>query len=99
MKIKKKWFISNRSFSTGTTRVAGNKKGILTRSRQPKRIAYVIRDRYRQIPSLNLEAGSKRFDFEFLNEDDKRDYEYWSNRDNDEYGEDKYYDNVNVIDV
>ena len=40
----------------GTTRVGGNKKGIFTRQRQPKRVAYVLRERYRNLPSLLKET-------------------------------------------
>lgn len=36
----------------GTTRVDGNRKGILTRQRQPKLAAYLVRQRY-----LNLAQG------------------------------------------
>lgn len=37
------------NFSTGTTRVLGNKKGIFTRQRQPKSAAFVLRERYWKI--------------------------------------------------
>ena len=36
----------------GTGRVDGNRKGILTRQRQPKLAAYLVRERY-----LNLAQG------------------------------------------
>lgn len=36
----------------GTSRVDGNRKGILTRQRQPKLAAYLVRERY-----LNLAQG------------------------------------------
>ena len=39
-------------FLLGTTRVDGNRKGILTRQRQPKLAAYLVRQRY-----LNLAQG------------------------------------------
>ena len=65
----------------GTTRVAGNKKGILTRNRQPKRVAYVLRERYRQIPSLNLEAGTKRYAIEPANVFEEEEFtDYWRRR-------------------
>lgn len=37
------------NFSTGVTRVLGNKKGIFTRQRQPKSAAFVLRERYWKI--------------------------------------------------
>ena len=50
--------IENRSyhfdFVSEPTRVVGNKKGILTRQRQPKTAARVLRQRY-----LNITMGSK----------------------------------------
>lgn len=36
-------------FSAGITRVVGNKKGILTRQRQPKAAAFILRQRYLNI--------------------------------------------------
>jgi hypothetical protein len=38
---------------SGVTRVAGNKKGIFTRQRQPKMAAHILRERYL---SLNNET-------------------------------------------
>ena len=69
----------------------------MTRNRQPKRIAYVLRDRYRQIPSLNLEAGTKRYTIE---PDEYADYDL-NNRDKEEQDKysDAYYDKLNVITV
>ena len=40
-------------------RVQGNKKGILTRQRQPKEAAYVLRNRYL---NLNISMGSTKRD-------------------------------------
>lgn len=34
---------------TGVKRVAGNRKGVLTRNRQPKMAAYEMRQRYRRL--------------------------------------------------
>ena len=42
-------------------RVAGNKKGIFTRERQPKWAAHILRDRYQSMSS-NPEEGSKKWD-------------------------------------
>ena len=45
--------------SLGVKRVQGNKKGILTRQRQPKQAAYVLRNRYL---NLNISMGSTKRD-------------------------------------
>ena len=47
----------------GTTRVAGNKKGILTRQRQPKAAAHLLRQRYLNI---TLEQGGSKTGDELL---------------------------------
>lgn len=47
----------------GTTRVGGNKKGILTRQRQPKAAAHLLRQRYLNI---TLEQGGTRTGDELL---------------------------------
>lgn len=47
----------------GTTRVVGNKKGILTRQRQPKAAAHLLRQRYLNI---TLEQGSTKTGDELL---------------------------------
>lgn len=49
--------------SIGTTRVIGNKKGILTRQRQPKAAAHLLRQRYLNI---TLEQGTSRTGDELL---------------------------------
>ncbi|XP_059154863.1 beta-glucuronidase-like [Physella acuta] len=50
------WNFADFMTPDGTTRVVGNKKGLLTRQRQPKRAAFVIRDRYNAF--VNGTAGS-----------------------------------------
>ncbi|CAL1536101.1 unnamed protein product [Lymnaea stagnalis] len=40
------WNFADFMTPDGITRVLGNKKGLLTRQRQPKRAAFIIRDRY-----------------------------------------------------
>lgn len=47
----------------GTTRVVGNKKGILTRQRQPKAAAHLLRQRYLNI---TLEQGGSKTGDELL---------------------------------
>ena len=47
----------------GTTRVGGNKKGILTRQRQPKAAAHLLRQRYLNI---TLEQGGTKTGDELL---------------------------------
>lgn len=47
----------------GTTRVVGNKKGILTRQRQPKAAAHLLRHRYLNI---TLEQGGSKTGDELL---------------------------------
>ena len=47
----------------GTTRVGGNKKGILTRQREPKAAAHLVRQRYRNI---TLEQGGTKTGDELL---------------------------------
>lgn len=47
----------------GTTRVVGNKKGILTRQRQPKAAAHLLRQRYLNIA---LEQGGSKTGDELL---------------------------------
>ena len=48
-------------FLLDITRVAGNKKGIFTRARQPKYAAYVLRERYHEISSLIQQQGEGNF--------------------------------------
>ncbi|KAH9491010.1 hypothetical protein Btru_051742 [Bulinus truncatus] len=43
------WNFADFMTTEGITRVVGNKKGLLTRQREPKRGAFVIRDRYNSI--------------------------------------------------
>ncbi|SDN27016.1 beta-glucuronidase [Actinomyces ruminicola] len=40
------WNFADFQTGTGTTRVGGNKKGMFTRSREPKQNAFVVRDRW-----------------------------------------------------
>lgn len=47
----------------GTTRVGGNKKGILTRQREPKAAAHLVRQRYLNI---TLEQGGTKTGDELL---------------------------------
>ncbi|CAH3193309.1 unnamed protein product [Porites evermanni] len=69
-KLKKEFFIGEMiwnfaDFMTqqGTTRVVGNKKGILTRQRQPKAAAHLLRQRYLNI---TLEKGGSKTGDELL---------------------------------
>lgn len=69
-KLRKEFFIGEMiwnfaDFMTqqGTTRVGGNKKGILTRQRQPKAAAHLLRQRYLNI---TLEQGGTRTGDELL---------------------------------
>ncbi|VDK76613.1 unnamed protein product [Litomosoides sigmodontis] len=50
------WNLADFMTADGVTRVVGNHKGVLTRSRQPKMAAYTLRDRYR---SLETTAGDE----------------------------------------
>ncbi|BFZ04365.1 hypothetical protein BsWGS_07404 [Bradybaena similaris] len=43
------WNFADFTTGPGTTRVGGNRKGLLTRQRQPKAAAFVIRERYHDI--------------------------------------------------
>ncbi|RMX53791.1 hypothetical protein pdam_00000376 [Pocillopora damicornis] len=57
------WNFADFMTQQGTTRVGGNKKGILTRQRQPKAAAHLLRQRYLNI---TLEQGGTRTGDELL---------------------------------
>jgi len=71
------WNFADFSTKQSNTRVLGNRKGILTRDRQPKWPAYYIRDRYQELLSekvprkennphikISFEASFESFDHE-----------------------------------
>lgn len=50
--------VSNLDCITGTTRVIGNRKGVLTRQRQPKAAAKILRCRYYMLARINTTDDS-----------------------------------------
>lgn len=51
------WNFSDFETKVGTGRVQGNKKGIFTRSREPKMIAYFLKQRWMNISDFNYKNG------------------------------------------
>lgn len=51
------WNFADFETAQDVKRVAGNKKGIFTRQRQPKHVAYVLRERYKSLSSLILDTA------------------------------------------
>ena len=44
------WNFANFQTTEGTMRVNGNKKGVFTRQRQPKEVAYILKKRWESLP-------------------------------------------------
>ncbi|XP_068220968.1 beta-glucuronidase [Palaemon carinicauda] len=50
------WNFADFATAQGTTRVAGNRKGVLTRERQPKLSAHILRQRYYALENIETEG-------------------------------------------
>ncbi len=54
------WNLCDFQTTEGIMRVDGNKKGAFTRDRQPKAVAFLLRDRWTQIPDYRDKQAEQR---------------------------------------